>query len=54
MVDLDGAAPGTIADDDFTAEAEIWNALVLGVRDYARKTHFRSVLLGLSGGIDSA
>ena len=45
---------GTIADDDFTAEAEIWNALVLGVRDYARKTGFRKVLLGLSGGVDSA
>ena len=45
---------GTIAEDDFTPEAEIWNALVLGVRDYARKTRFRKVLLGLSGGIDSA
>src|SRR5262249_2169830 len=44
----------TIADDDFTPEAEIWNALVLGVRDYARKTCFKNVLLGLSGGIDSA
>jgi NAD+ synthase (glutamine-hydrolysing) len=43
-----------IADDDFTPEAEIWNALVLGVRDYARKTRFRKVLLGLSGGVDSA
>src|SRR3954453_14567576 len=53
MVDLD-ARSGTIADDDFTPEAEIWNALVLGVRDYARKTRFRKVLLGLSGGIDSA
>ncbi|MDE3167627.1 MAG: NAD+ synthase [Acidobacteriota bacterium] len=48
------ACTGTVADDDFTEEAEIWNALVLGVRDYARKTRFRSVLLGLSGGIDSA
>jgi NAD+ synthase/NAD+ synthase (glutamine-hydrolysing) len=45
---------GAIAEDDFQAEAEIWNALVLGVRDYARKTRFRKVLLGLSGGIDSA
>ncbi|MEO8368010.1 MAG: NAD+ synthase [Candidatus Solibacter sp.] len=45
---------GTIATDDFQAEAEIWNALVLGVRDYARKTRFKKVLLGLSGGIDSA
>jgi NAD+ synthase (glutamine-hydrolysing) len=48
------ASRGTIAEDDFTPEAEIWNALVLGVRDYARKTRFRKVLLGLSGGIDSA
>ena len=53
VVDLDSMA-GVIAPDDFTAEAEIWNALVLGVRDYARKTHFKKVLLGLSGGIDSA
>lgn len=53
VVDL-GAMAGSIAADDFTPEAEIWNALVLGVRDYARKTGFRSVLLGLSGGVDSA
>jgi NAD+ synthase (glutamine-hydrolysing) len=53
VVDLD-AMTGVIAPDDFTPEAEIWNALVLGVRDYARKTHFKKVLLGLSGGIDSA
>ena len=48
------AGNGEIARDDFLPEAEIWNALVLGVRDYARKTRFRKVLLGLSGGIDSA
>jgi NAD+ synthase (glutamine-hydrolysing) len=53
IVDM-AAGTGTIAEDDFQAEAEIWNALVLGVRDYARKTRFRKVLLGLSGGIDSA
>jgi NAD+ synthase/NAD+ synthase (glutamine-hydrolysing) len=53
VVDLDRRS-GNIAADDFTPEAEIWNALVLGVRDYARKTRFRKVLLGLSGGIDSA
>ncbi|MGV0026418.1 NAD+ synthase [Phormidesmis priestleyi] len=35
-------------------EAEIWSALVLGVRDYARKCGFSKVVLGLSGGIDSA
>jgi len=53
VVDLTSET-GTIAKDDFTPETEIWNALVLGVRDYARKTHFKKVLLGLSGGIDSA
>jgi NAD+ synthase (glutamine-hydrolysing) len=53
VVDLESGA-AAIAADDFAAEAEIWNALVLGVRDYARKTRFTSVLLGLSGGIDSA
>jgi NAD+ synthase/NAD+ synthase (glutamine-hydrolysing) len=35
-------------------EAEVFAALVLGVRDYARKCGFRQALLGLSGGIDSA
>lgn len=33
---------------------QLWNALVLGLRDYVRKNGFRSVILGLSGGIDSA
>ncbi|WP_414549428.1 NAD+ synthase [Anabaena sp. CCY 0017] len=33
---------------------EIWQALVLGVRDYAQKCRFSKVVLGLSGGIDSA
>jgi NAD+ synthase (glutamine-hydrolysing) len=33
---------------------QVWNALVLGVRDYVGKNGFRSVTLGLSGGIDSA
>jgi NAD+ synthase (glutamine-hydrolysing) len=37
-----------------TEEAEIWSALVLGVRDYARKCGFSKAILGLSGGIDSA
>jgi NAD+ synthase (glutamine-hydrolysing) len=34
--------------------AEIYGALVLGVRDYVRKNGFRSTVQGLSGGIDSA
>ena len=34
--------------------AQVWNALVLGVQDYVQKNGFKSVVLGLSGGIDSA
>ena len=34
--------------------AEIWQALVVGLRDYVEKNGFTSILLGLSGGIDSA
>jgi NAD+ synthase (glutamine-hydrolysing) len=39
-----------LAEDD----ASIYEALVTGVRDYARKNGFRGAVLGLSGGIDSA
>ena len=34
--------------------AEVWEALTLGLRDYIGKTGFESVLVGLSGGIDSS
>ncbi len=37
-----------------TALAEVWDALVLGVRDYLGKNSFPGALIGLSGGIDSA
>ncbi len=40
----------TLPDD----REQVWNALVLGLRDYVQKNGFRSVILGLSGGIDSA
>lgn len=35
-------------------EAQLWDALVVGVRDYIGKNGFPGVILGLSGGIDSA
>jgi NAD+ synthase (glutamine-hydrolysing) len=35
-------------------EAEVWHAVVLGLRDYVRKNGFRSVVVAVSGGIDSA
>src|SRR5690606_10313764 len=34
--------------------ASVYQALVWGMRDYVNKNHFKSVVLGLSGGIDSA
>ncbi len=37
-----------------TPEQDLWDALVLGVRDYVGKNGFPGALLGLSGGIDSA
>ena len=43
-----------IAPSPTSEDEEIWQALVLGVQDYARKCGFTSALLGLSGGIDSS
>jgi NAD+ synthase (glutamine-hydrolysing) len=40
--------------EPLSLEEELWRALVLGVKDYVQKNGFPSVLLGLSGGIDSA
>ncbi|MBE9103960.1 NAD+ synthase [Nostoc cf. edaphicum LEGE 07299] len=45
---------GSVAPVYESEDEEIWQALVLGVRDYARKCRFPKVVLGLSGGIDSA
>ncbi len=40
--------------EPLSQEAEVWSALVVGLRDYVHKNGFRSVILGFSGGIDSA
>jgi NAD+ synthase/NAD+ synthase (glutamine-hydrolysing) len=53
IVDLDAPRP-LESSGDVPAETEIWDALVLGTRDYVRKCGFKSVVLGLSGGVDSA
>jgi NAD+ synthase (glutamine-hydrolysing) len=45
---------GTLMCAERSPEADLWDALVLGVRDYIGKNGFPGVLLGLSGGIDSA
>ena len=53
-----GPGPREVSEGPFwpslTDSEEVYGALVLGVRDYVRKNGFRSVILGLSGGIDSA
>jgi NAD+ synthase (glutamine-hydrolysing) len=48
------ALPARPAPEALSPEAESYAALVLGVRDYVTKNGFRDVVLGLSGGIDSA
>jgi NAD+ synthase (glutamine-hydrolysing) len=48
------AAHPAIVAEPLSDEAEVWSALVTCLRDYVHKNGFRSVVLGLSGGIDSA
>jgi NAD+ synthase/NAD+ synthase (glutamine-hydrolysing) len=52
VIDTD-TSPG-IPDVSYDDSEEIWHALVLGTRDYIRKTGFSRAVVGLSGGIDSA
>jgi len=49
-----GPAPPRGEPTLMSREEEIWSALALGVRDYVGKNGFQKVVLGLSGGIDSA
>ena len=52
VVDLENVDP--VAIEDPCEEEQLYEALVLGLRDYAHKCGFRQACLGLSGGIDSA
>ena len=52
LVDLENPAPIQLKTSG--REQKIYNALVLGVRDYFRKTGYKKAVLGLSGGIDSS
>jgi NAD+ synthase (glutamine-hydrolysing) len=45
---------GEVHDQIEGEEATVYGALVLGTRDYVRKCQFKQVIIGLSGGIDSA
>ena len=53
VCELSASAPGPVA-EPLSDLAEVYAALVLGLRDYVRKNGFRHVGLALSGGIDSA
>ncbi len=46
--------PQVPGDPDAGTAAEVYQALLLGIRDYCAKNHFKRVVIGLSGGIDSA
>lgn len=52
IVDTDSSA--TVVPAELADEEKVYRALVLGLRDYLHKCGFRSAVLGLSGGIDSA
>lgn len=55
LVAFDGATPVPQAlAAPLTTEAQVYQALVLGVRDYIGKNGFPGVLIGMSGGVDSA
>ncbi len=55
VVEVDGGeVRGALAPAPADETEAVYRALVLGVRDYVTKCGFRSVVLGLSGGIDSA
>ena len=56
-VDAQGGVKPASAQADvapYCLEEQVWNALVLGVRDYLGKNRFPGAIIGLSGGIDSA
>ena len=53
QIDLDYGA-GDLHGEDLNDPTKTYRALILGVRDYVRKCGFKKIVLGLSGGIDSA
>jgi NAD+ synthetase len=55
LAEFDGATPKAVRGGlDERLEPNVYAALTMGVRDYVQKNRFPGVLLGLSGGIDSA
>ncbi|MES2127538.1 MAG: NAD+ synthase [Pseudomonadota bacterium] len=55
IVEFDGGTPvRQVLHEPLTIEAQVYKALVLGVRDYIGKNGFPGALIGMSGGVDSA
>ena len=53
-IDLERGIAKKISAVEYCKEEEMFKALVLGIRDYFRKTGFKKAVIGLSGGIDSS
>ena len=53
-IDIQSGEGEPLKKPSYDEAAEMYNALVLGIRDYFRKTGFKMAVLGLSGGIDSS
>ncbi|MFX0197705.1 MAG: NAD+ synthase [Candidatus Hodarchaeota archaeon] len=53
-IDLKRGIAEKITPPPYHKEQEMFNALVLGIRDYFRKTGFKKAVVGMSGGIDSS
>ncbi len=53
-LDLENGTASHVLPPIYNEFEEMYNALVLGIRDYFKKTGFKRAVLGLSGGIDSA
>jgi NAD+ synthase (glutamine-hydrolysing) len=53
-LDINAGEGKPLSEPNYDADGEIYNALVLGIRDYFSKTGFKKAVLGLSGGIDSS
>jgi len=54
LVEFNGATPRGPMAETPSIEGQAWSALVVGVRDYVNKNGFPGIIIGLSGGIDSA
>lgn len=53
-IDLEKGVTERVKPPPYNRKQEMFNAIVLGIRDYFRKTGFKKAIVGISGGIDSS